>query len=155
VKVVVIRRSPSPPLQRTLSPRSDRSNVRADYESYHKFHTQPPTPPPAPSPPQSPPFGHGEISHDPPGPWFRQNHAPHAAIAYSERGNVGSIAQEWWDNTSRSETVTSVDGEHRTYVNVRDEVVHDENGRPEKYMVVEETTRMPRTRMKGRKSKRS
>jgi hypothetical protein len=144
-RLMIIRRSPSPPTAphpRTLSGSSEPSTICADYESYRRFHSQPPIPPAVPSPPSSPPFGSGDIVRDDPGPWFQQNHQPYETVAYSERGNSGSPAQAWWGSTD-SETVTSVNGEHRTYVDVRDEVVHDDMGRRQRQLVVEETTRLP------------
>jgi hypothetical protein len=74
-KVMINSDSPSiPPAQqyRTLSGRSNPSAIRTDYESYRRYHSQPPTPPPALSPHSSPLFGHGSIAHDEAGPWFYQ-----------------------------------------------------------------------------------
>lgn len=148
---------------RSLSIGSNESVSRPDYDAYREYHSRAPTPPRALSPPhrpRSPLFGQGGIPRDEPGPWFRQNHQPEHNIAYSERGNAGSKVdvQPWWDD---NETETSVGGEHRTYVDVRDELEHDAHGRPERFLVVEETTRnlpfVARTVAKafGRKSKRS
>ncbi|KAF2436395.1 Metallo-hydrolase/oxidoreductase [Tothia fuscella] len=46
--------------------------------------------------------------HDEPGPWFQQNHQTERQVAYSERGNDGSVADyAWWEDESN---VTSANG---------------------------------------------